>query len=155
MARLFAPLPFALLLIAGAPIVSAQGTTRAASNEAIFHGSASQLEGQTFSLQGLNVAITSYHSGGFTNTELVVRLENPTSQFITVSWMDLALVDANGEQFERYDRNRGKLNAPEAQVRIAPGAHISHGFLLVGSASSVKLPAKLYFQGKLLADIEK
>ena len=86
-----------------------------------FQGTASQLEGHPFRVNGLLVTATSIHvGGGLSNFHLTFRIENTTAQFTTIAGKDLAIVGADGEQFVAYTTTGGKLSASVAEVRVAP-----------------------------------
>lgn len=158
MTHLRTPLALAALLASVPAALSAQGTIPPASVQGpgtVLHCTASQLEGHAFQVGGLLMTPTSEHLGGLGNSTLELRIENPTAQFATVAWKDLAIVGADGEQFAIKDMWGGNASNPTSEVKIAPGAHLCCAFELVGSTLHVKFPAKVYFENQLLAEVTK
>ena len=154
MARLYTPLALAAILASSPAALSAQGNIPSVPVQtpgAVLQCRGSQLEGHTFQVNGLLVTVLSYGRGhGLGGTSLRFHFENPSTQFITIAWQDLAVIGADGEQFIAH--TPGNQESPVIQVRIAPGAHITQGLFFDGSATRPKLPAKLYFQEQLLAE---
>ena len=145
MARLSASLPIALLLAAGAPIVSAQTPSLAP-----FHGRYSELKGKTFTEEPFSISVIDYVRGfgfGFT-----FRVTNTGNSLASFELGDLAIVGADGNQPIASTTVIYPLyNLTVARTVILPGAHIVRGI----DYDYVNYPAKLYYKGRLLAEFTK
>ena len=143
MARLSASLPIALLLAAGAPIVSAQTPSLAP-----FHGSLPELKGKAFTEGSFSISISDY-SAGFGNAIFSFRVTNTGDSCLPFEWGDLAILGADG--YQPTPRFLFQYNNTETRTVILPGAHTEWD----SQFTQVKYPAKLYYKGRLLAEFTK
>ncbi|HTL97534.1 MAG TPA: hypothetical protein VL181_01900 [Holophagaceae bacterium] len=150
MARLMKSLATAALLLTLNPAIKARQAISTAPATGLFRGTYAELKGRSFKAGGLVITVMDYQSlmGACT---LRLRIGNPGSQPAQVSGEDIAVMGTDQQQFLAHD-NDGHVSA--FQARILPGGYVEDFFMFRGS-SSVKLPARLYFQGQLLAEFSK
>lgn len=138
-------IPLALSLLLGA-------LPAAAETPAVFHGSFAQMSGKAFQAQGLTLTPNKFHTGFPGGTLLRISFENPGAQPIEIGPQDLTLVSADQEQYLTEDAFGGRSGRAPSGMLLLPGTHMQHTYAFAGSSSALKLPARLYFKGQLLAE---
>lgn len=83
--------------------------------------------------------------------QITIKVENPSAEFATFSPHRLTLVDKDNMQVDIVSRILGgENNIAIREKKVAPGASIEDHYQL---DRKVKLPARLYYDEKLLAEI--
>ncbi|HJU83182.1 MAG TPA: hypothetical protein VJ600_03140 [Holophagaceae bacterium] len=139
-------LPLALLLSAA---LGAQ--------DAPLRCAAAELASHPLAFDGLQVSILKLRGdASLGRREVVLSVRNPTQGMLPFAGEDLAIVGAGGAQSalcgwsESYPAFSVRHTGPADRLRIAPGAATELTFYL---ERAVKLPAKLYLGGRLVAEI--
>jgi hypothetical protein len=92
-------------------------------------------------------AFSTYHSPGVGG--ITVKVANTTNDFLTFSPARLIIVGADGNQATvAMDQNTG-IRAP-AETQLGPGGRFETKYILT---AGVTLPARIYYDQKLLAEI--
>ena len=112
----------------------------------------SELSRSPLFVNSLKITIESIKGRGAIdiNSALEVQIENTSSGFTVFFPHRLSLVDGENRQIDvlAIAHRRGDIAAVDR--RIAPGAHVKELYALNGK---VRLPARLYYDEKLLAVI--
>jgi hypothetical protein len=117
-----------------------------------------ELNGRSFSTGSLKITITRLNLGIINaNGYLDVEVENTSGDFTTFAPQRLTLIDKDDNQidivgqFLGIAQNQGELVVAVGDKRIWPKARIKHSYKM--TQNTVKLPARLYYEDKLLATI--
>jgi hypothetical protein len=117
-----------------------------------------ELNSKSFTTGSLKITITSLNMGRINaNGYIGIEVENTSGDFTTFAPQRLTLIDKNDNQidivgqFVGMDRNNGALVVAVGDKRIWPKARITHTYKM--TKDTVKLPARLYYEDKLLATI--
>ncbi|HXG63572.1 MAG TPA: hypothetical protein VNO70_00600 [Blastocatellia bacterium] len=117
----------------------------------------SELSKHPFTVGQLKLTITYFHAGLplLSHGVIEVKVENPSSSAEVFDPHLLSLVSKNNSQVHVAGRIQSFVHSNDrlgpAQARsVAPGAHMKEYFEFTGR---VKLPAKLFYDGKELAVI--
>ncbi len=90
---------------------------------------------------------------GFKYRSFRISVQNSSESFCTFSPADLTIVGNDGSQnYIETSYSLSPPSMPPATVNIAPLAHILFTF---GLNTEVRLPAKIYYSEKLVAEITK
>ena len=112
----------------------------------------SGLKTHPFTVGGLKITITGFRAGSLlTRAAIRVRVENISGSAATFNPQRLSFVGSNNRQVnirgQRRAGNRFDLAQP---VELAPGAYIKETYDL---DHKVDLPARLFYEGKELAQV--
>ena len=110
----------------------------------------SELERMPFIVGTLKITITEFRGSvlKLLAAYIEVRVENTSTEFATFSPQRLVFVNKDNEQTDILGIRNGTL--PALDKSIAPGARIKQSYVLT---EKVRLPARLYYNEKLLAVI--
>lgn len=112
----------------------------------------SELERTPLTAGPLKITLTQFR-GSFLkigNGLVETLVENTSTGFTTFSPQRLSFVGSDNNQADVLAIGTGDRHWPAVDRRIAPGAHIKEIYTLNGK---VRLPARLYYDDKLLAVI--
>jgi hypothetical protein len=118
------------------------------------------LGSRSFAVKELKITLKRFWAGSLlTRGYIEVRVENPSDTAATFNPQRLSFVGKDGKQVNiRGRRQTGPVHPDDrdidvAQAReVAPGAYVKELYELDGR---VRLPARLFYEGKELAVIEK
>lgn len=135
----------AVLLAPVAGVSSGQVSTRVRKSE---------LESLPFIVTPLKIVITKFKASRiFDDTsagQIEMTVENTSTGFSTFYPQRFSLVGSDNEQVDLLYVENLNERFPTADRRIAPSAHIEESYRLT---DKVRLPARLYYDDKLLAVI--
>ncbi|HEX5732946.1 MAG TPA: hypothetical protein VF131_08945 [Blastocatellia bacterium] len=120
----------------------------------------SEIEDRTFVAGELKITLKRFWAGSLlTRGFIEVRAENTSSSAVTFNPQRLSFVGKDGKQVNiRGRRQTGPVHPDDRQIdlaqprEVAPGAYVKELYELDGR---VRLPAKLFYEGKELAVIVK
>jgi hypothetical protein len=120
----------------------------------------SDLSARSFDVGGLKIMLKRFWAGSLlTRGYIEIRAENPSDVAVTFNPQRLSFVGKNGKQVNiRGRRQRGPVNPDDQAIEVAqprdvaPGAYINELYELDGR---VRLPARLFYEGRELALIVK
>lgn len=114
------------------------------------------LKSWPFTRGPLKITITEFDTGGrlFANSRINIEVENTSDEFTTFDPRRLSFVDKNDNQVDILglvgtDKRREWVIAA-GDRRIGPKARIKHIYALT---DKMQLPARLYYEDKLLATV--
>jgi hypothetical protein len=120
--------------------------------------SKSELKSRPFSAGLLKITLAEFYLGNLakTNGRLIIVAQNTSEDFVTFDPRRLSFIDTDGNQADilgitGYDgRIPGTVVVAAESKRIGPKAKISNLYELT---DKVRLPARLYYEDKLLGTI--
>jgi hypothetical protein len=112
----------------------------------------SELDKHPFTVGELKITITSFRAGSLlTRAAIRVKVENTSGSAATFNPQRLSLVISNNRQINiRTQRRAGSRFDFVQPIEIAPGAYIKEIYDL---DHKVELPARLFYEGKELAQV--
>jgi hypothetical protein len=116
-----------------------------------------ELKNRSFTTGALKMTLTRFYADGVpTVGNIDIEVENMSGDFTTFAPQMLAFIDKDNNQvnivgqYAGWEGNDGWKVVAAGDKRICPNAKIKHSYKLT---NKVQLPARLYYEDKLLATI--
>jgi hypothetical protein len=117
----------------------------------------SELNSRSFSADPLKITLAEFYGGGLRkpNGEVIIEVENASSDFTTFDPRRLSFIDKDDNQADILglagnNESEWKWIVPAEIKRIGPKAKIKNLYALT---DKVRLPVRLYYEDKLLGTI--
>jgi hypothetical protein len=95
-------------------------------------------------------AFSTYHSAGVAG--ITVKVENNSKDFLSFSPAKLIFIGSDGNQATVAEEEFSNRKRLATETQLAPGGRFESKYLLT---AGVSLPARIYYEQKLLAEISK